>query len=171
MYTFHKNRQKLILDATDIKILNLLQHNSDLHVNYIATQVYKSPNATHERIRKLQESGVIQRYVAVLDRRLVGRPTLVVTMVRLNNHAAKTLREFARQMSLLDEVQFCLHLSGEFDFLLQVTLIDAQQYEEFLDTQLCALPMVERVQSSFVLKEYKTLAALPLTDNATVRNL
>jgi Lrp/AsnC family leucine-responsive transcriptional regulator len=160
MYRF---RPQIILDPTDIKILDILQNRADTHVNYIASQVYKSPTATHERIRKMRENGVIQRYVAVLDRRLVGRPTLVVTLVRLNNHSAQTLRDFALQMNTLDQVQFCLHLSGEYDFLLQVTLCDAQEYEQFLDTKLCVLPMVERVQSSFVLKEVKTFSALPLT--------
>jgi Lrp/AsnC family leucine-responsive transcriptional regulator len=59
-------------------------------------------------------------------------------------------------------VQFCLHLSGEFDFLLHVTLIDSQEYEEFLEFKLLAHPMVDKVQSSFVLKEFKSMAALPL---------
>jgi Lrp/AsnC family leucine-responsive transcriptional regulator len=162
MYTFHSNGQKLILDPTDIRILNILQDNSDLHVNHIAAKVYKSTTATHERIRKMREKGVIQRYVAVLDRRLVGRPTLVVTMVRLKQHGSAMLREFALQMNRLPEVQCCLHLSGEFDFLLQVTLIDAQEYDDFLDKKLCALPLVEKVQSSFVLRECKILSGLPL---------
>ena len=155
-------RPKIFLDSTDMKILDILQHRADTHVNYIASQVYKSPSATHERIRKMRETGVIQKYVAVLDRRLVGRPTLVTTMVRLNNHAAQTLRDFAFEMNRLMEVQFCLHLSGEFDFLLMITLCDAQEYEEFLDSKLLEMPIVERIQSSFVLKECKTMAALPL---------
>ena len=159
MYSF---RPPCVLDSTDLKILDILQDNAAMHVNHIATKVFKSPSTTHDRIRRMEDNGVIKKYVAVLDRRLVGRPTLVVTMVKLNNHAANTLRDFAIAMDQVQEVQFCLHLSGEFDFLLQVTLCDAQDYAEFLNTKLCCLPMVDRVQSSFVLQEHKTLAALPL---------
>lgn len=133
-----------------------------MDVKQIAIRVFKSEPTAHDRIRKLQELGYIQRYIAVLDRRLVGRPTLMVTLVKLNRHSAETLRTFAMEMGLLPEVQACLHLSGEFDFLLQVTLRDPQEYEGFLDTRLCSLPMVEKVQSSLVLKECKMQAALPL---------
>lgn len=150
------------LDQTDLKILGLLQENARLDVKQIAGLVFKSPPAVHDRIRKLQDRGYIQRYIAVLDRRLVGRPTLMITLVKLNQHAAQTLRDFPAYMYSLPEVQVCLHLSGEFDFLLQVTLKDPQEYEEFLDQKLCALPMVEKVQSSLVLKECKAQAALPL---------
>jgi len=150
------------LDQTDLKILGLLQENGRMDVKQIADRVFKSPPTAHDRIKRLQDMGYIQRYIAVLDRRLIGRPTLMVTLVKLNRHSAETLRTFASEMSLLPEVQACLHLSGEFDFLLQVTLRDPQEYEEFLDTRLCALPMVEKVQSSLVLKECKMQAALPL---------
>jgi Lrp/AsnC family leucine-responsive transcriptional regulator len=162
MYAFHNNRQKPVLDETDVKILNILQQRADMSFTDIAAKVFRSHTNATNRIRKMQNSGIIKKIVAVLDRQLVGRPTLVVTMVKLNNHSAITLRNFAAQMNLLDEVQFCLHLSGEYDFLLQVTLRDPQEYEEFLDSKLCALPVVEKVQSSFVLRECKTLAALPL---------
>jgi Lrp/AsnC family leucine-responsive transcriptional regulator len=151
-----------ILDQTDLKILDILQREARLDVKQIAARVHKSPAAAQERIRKLQEKGYIQRYIAVLDRKLMGRPTLMITLVKLNRHAAQTLRDFPNYMYSLPEVQVCLHLSGEFDFLLQVTLKDPQEYEAFLTRQLCALPMVEKVQSSLVLKECKSQAALPL---------
>jgi len=162
MYAFHKNRHKLVLDKTDIRILDILQTNAEMQVNHIATKVFKSPSSTHERIRKLEEKGVIKRYVAVLDRWLVGRPTLVVVMVQLKEHGIDILHEFAHKMTGYPEVQFCLHLSGEFDFVLHLTLIDSQEYDEFLELKLCAHPMVHKVQSSFVLKEFKSMAALPL---------
>jgi len=159
---FGKGRLLPSLDGTDIRILNILQENADLHVNYIANQVYKSTSSTHERIRKMREHGVIQKYIAILDRRLVGRPTLVVTMVRLKQHATFILEGFAAEVNSWPEVQYCLHLSGEFDFVLHVSLRDTQEYGEFLNEKLCGLEAVERVQSSVVLKECKSMAALPL---------
>ena len=149
-------------DPCDIKILSILQEDARMDVTRIATRVHKSPNSIHERIRRLKELGYIQRYTAILDRKLLGRPTMMVTLVKLNRHSAATLRDFPAKMYQLSEVQVCLHLSGEFDFLLQVTLRDPQEYDEFLDQKLCSLPMVEKVQSSLVLKECIQQAALPL---------
>ena len=150
------------LDPVDYKILGILQENARLDTTKIAFKVHKSPTATTDRIRKLQEQGYIKRYTAVLDRRLVGRPTLMVTLVKLNRHTAETLREFSAFIYSFPEVQVCLHLSGEFDFLLQVSIKDPAEYETFLDTHLCALPMIEKVQSSLVLKECKIEGSLPL---------
>ncbi len=150
------------LDQTDLNILTLLQQNSRLEIKQIAELVHKSPPTTNERIKKLFELGYIQRFTAVLDRKLVGRPTLMITLVKLNKHSAESLRGFSACMSKIPEVQVCLHLSGEFDFLLQITLRDPYEYEEFLDTRLCTLPMVDKVQSSLVLKECKMQGVLPL---------
>ena len=151
-----------LLDHTDKKILNLLQQDGRADVKQIAFKVHKSPPAAHERIRKLQEQGYIKRYIAVLDRRLVGRPTLMVTLVKLNCHSNVVLREFAAYMQAIPEVEVCMHLSGEFDFLIQINVRDAMEYEQFLDTQLCALPVVEKVQSSLVLKEVKNYSPCSL---------
>lgn len=142
--------------------MGILQENARMDVSRIAVQVYKSPSSTAERIKRLVERGYIRRFIAVLDRRLVGRPILMITLVKLNQHAAQTLNEFSSQMYQNPEVQICLHLSGEYDFMLQVSLKDPSEYQEFLDTKLCNLAMVEKIQSSLVLKECKMEAALPL---------
>jgi len=151
------------LDKTDLRILDILQENSRMEVIHIASKVYKSPATTCERIQRLQARGFIERFTAVLNRNLVGRPMLMVAMVRLNSHAFPALDEFPKLMSRLDCVQTCLHLSGEFDFMLQVCLRDSEEYATFLNQQLCSLPMVEKVQSSLVLQEHKLMAALRLS--------
>lgn len=152
-----------LLDPTNIKILNLLQQNARLQVKEISMLVHKSEHPVHERIRKLQSAGFIQRYTAVLDRRMVGRPTLMVTLVKLNRHNGSIWPDFAAYINTLPEVQSCLQLSGEFDFLLQVSLRDPQEYETFLNEKICILPVVERLQSSLVLREHKVFSPLPLS--------
>jgi DNA-binding Lrp family transcriptional regulator len=106
--------------------------------------------------------GYIARFAAILSRKLVGRPTLMVTLVKLKAHGAEELRGFASAVKRYAEVQQVLHLSGEFDFMLQVSLCDPLDYEDFLDQKLCCLPMVGKVHSSLVLKEHKMEPALPL---------
>ena len=154
-----RNKQ---LDEVDYKIMQILQENGRMETVHVASKVCRSPRGTLDRIDRLVGLGYIERFTAILNRRLVGRPTLMVTLVKLKGHAAEQLRAFAQAVSKEPEVQVVLHLSGEFDFLLQVTLKDSQEYEDFLDQKLCALPMVDKVHSSLVLKEYKMEPALPL---------
>jgi Lrp/AsnC family leucine-responsive transcriptional regulator len=151
------------LDPTDIKILNLLQHNGRLQVKEISERIYKSETPVNLRMRRLQEEGIIRQYVAVLDRRLIGRPTMVITHVRLNMHTQQALTEFGAFMQSLPEVQVCLQVAGEYDFQLQLTLRDAMEYEDFLSNKLGALPYLDKIQSYFVLKDYKVQTALPLS--------
>jgi len=153
------------LDPVDFKILGILQENSRMDTTQIAFKVHKSPTATTDRIRRLQEKGYIKRYTAVLDRQLMGRPTLMVAMVKLNSHAASNLGDFSGYMHSLPEIQVCLQLSGEYDFLLQVAVKDPSEYEHFLNIKLCGLTIVEKVQSALVLKECKLDGALPVCEN------
>ena len=150
------------LDPTDLRILNVLQKDGRMEIIHVASKVFKSPSTTLERIRKLQEAGFIEKFVAILNRRMVGRPTLMVTLVKLKGHSADQLHDFPAAVAQYPEVQVCLHLSGEFDFLLQITLRDPQEYEEFLAQKLCTLPMIDKLHSSVVLKECKMDSALPL---------
>ena len=117
------------LDPTDLKIMAILQENARLDIVRIANRVHKSPTSTKDRIVKLQELGYIQKYVAVLNRKLVGRPVLMVTLVKLVAHTSANLSGFYLAMNDLAEVQVCLHLSGKFDFLLQVTLREPSDTE------------------------------------------
>ncbi|WP_100339580.1 Lrp/AsnC family transcriptional regulator [Mucilaginibacter auburnensis] len=150
------------LDPTDIRILEILQQDARMDATHIGLAVHKSEAAIRKRLAKLREQGYIRRFAALLDRRLVGRPTLMITLVKLNGHASAVLQAFAAAIQVHPEVQVCLHLSGEYDFILQITLRDAAEYEDFLEQKLCCLPMVDKVHSSLVLKEYKMEPAFPL---------
>ena len=150
------------LDEIDKKILALLQDNARLDVSRIADKVCKSHTSTLDRVHKLEDLRIIKKYNTILDRRLVGWPTLMITLVKLRNHAAQTLIDFPIHMNRLPEVQVCLHLSGEFDFMLQIILKDPFQYGEFLNNKLCCLDMVDKVQSSLVLKECKMQTTIPI---------
>lgn len=150
------------LDEVDFKIMQILQEHGRMETVHIATKVCRSPRATLDRIEQLAELGYIERFAAILNRRMVGRPTLMITLVKLKGHSAQQLKEFAEAIKRQPEVQVVLHLSGEFDYLLQITLKEPNEYEDFLEQKLCILPMVDKVHSSLVLKEHKMEAALPL---------
>lgn len=150
------------LDETDIRILNHLQQDARIDVSKLSTLVYKSASPVAERIRKLQEAGYIKNYFAILDRSKIGKPVLVVTLVKLERQTKTLLNEFERTADTMDEVQFCLHLSGKWDFILHVTAETPQHYYDFLMGKLCDLPNVAHVESSFVLKEAKSFSPFKL---------
>lgn len=150
------------LDPVDLKIMQVLQLNGRMETVHVANKVGRCTSATLERIEKLVELGYIKRFTAILDRELVGRPTLMVTLVKLKEHGIDQLHAFAAAMALQPEVQVVLHLAGEFDFMLQVTVKDSGEYKLFLEHKLCVLPMVDKLHSSLVLEECKMEPALPL---------
>ncbi|TSJ39695.1 Lrp/AsnC family transcriptional regulator [Mucilaginibacter corticis] len=143
------------LDATDIKILNILQENADLDIKQIAGMIDKSISPTHQRIKNLYKDGFIKKSVAVLDPQKIGRGTLMVTQVRLNVHASEGIVAFAEAVNAFPEVNTCLHLSGKYDFLLLVSFRSPQEYNQFLKHKLAVLPGVAKVQSSLILEEFK----------------
>jgi Lrp/AsnC family leucine-responsive transcriptional regulator len=151
-----------MLDPTDIEILNILQQDARLDIKQIASRVHKSASPVHERIRKLQEQGVIKRYVAVLDREKIGMPLLAIAQVTLANQTKATYLHFEEQVNKFPEVQLCLQLSGNCDFILHVAVPDTRAYQDFLMNRLCSQPSVINVQSCFVLKEVKANGSYPL---------
>lgn len=159
LITMQQNGQ---LDPTDFRILEILQQDARMDATHIGLAVHKSEAATRKRLVKLREQGYIRKFAALLDRNLLGRPTLMIALVKLNGHSSAALRTFAESMAAHPEVQVCLHLSGEYDFMLQVTLRNPAEYEDFLEAKLCSLPMVDKVHSSLVLKEHKMEPAIPL---------
>lgn len=145
-----------ILDEIDFKILNILQRDARIDVVQLAKQVHLSRTPVNQRIMKLQHSGFIKGFVAQLDRNKVGKPVMVVSLVKLEKQTKKLLQEFEETANTMEEVQFCLHLSGSWDFMLQITAGTPQDYYDFLMERLCNLPNVAHVESSFVLKECKS---------------
>lgn len=150
------------LDPTDIAILKLLQKNASLTNKEIAFQLRKSIATVHERVRRLNEKGVIKRVVAILDRKKINRKLMAFTHVLLNDHTVDTLNQFEEEVIKFPEVMECLQMSGSFDFILRIATHDMDTYHEFYRNKLAALPNINTVQSFFVLSEAKSDTAYPL---------
>ncbi len=159
------------LDETDIRILQLLQHDARITTKEIADKLGKSVTPIYERIRKLEESGYIQRYVALLNKEMVGKNLIAFTTVQLKEHSQAALRGFEREGIKFQEVMECYHLTGQFDFLLKIAINDMNEYNAFLMTKLATLPNIGVVQTFFVLSEGKveTAYALPLPEGKKKR--
>ena len=155
-FTFSKIYLMLTsLDHDDVRILQLLQHDARLTNKEIADKIGKSVSPIYERIRRLQDDGIIQQYVAVLDKRKIGKSLTAYTHVQLKEHADHMMKTFESEAIKIPEVMECYHMTGQYDYLLKVALRDMDEYYDFIINKIAKLHNVGTVQSFFVLYEAK----------------
>lgn len=139
------------LDKLDLSILRLLQQNARITIKEISEKVHLSTTPVHERIRRMEGSGVIQQYVAIVNAAKVGKGLMVICYVSLRQHGKNTGDKFIKAILALDEVVECLTISGEFDFMLKVVAANMDEYYDFHVNRLSAIENVGNVQSVFVM--------------------
>ncbi|WP_448698175.1 Lrp/AsnC family transcriptional regulator [Mucilaginibacter sp. AW1-3] len=149
-------------DSIDLRILNILQQEGRMEVNRLAKLVHLTPGPVHTRIEKLLAQGYIRRFGAVLDRVRIGRPVLVVLMVRLKAQNTPLLEAFEELVKDMPPVQSCFIVSGSWNFILQVTAATPQDYAVWLLEKITSHPNVGEVESNFLLKESKNNALFEL---------
>ena len=152
------------LDSTDIKILKELQANGNLSNVELAKRVHLSPSPCLTRVKALELNGVIERYVALASAAKLGLGLNVFISISLQSQSKETLSEFERRIALHDEVMECYLMSGDSDYLIRVALTDISALERFILDQLTPIPGVEKIRSSFALKQVRYKTALPLLD-------
>lgn len=152
----------LNLDKTDIAILALLQQDSTIAVKEIARQVGLSPTPTYERVKWLEESGIIKKYVALVDREKTGMHILVFCNIVLKEQSKQALLDFEKAMNALPEVQEVFSVSGIYDYMLKIVAKDLIAYNHFIMNTIANTPNVGQYHSSIVLSEVKRETALPL---------
>lgn len=151
------------LDETDLAILDIIQHDGRVSNAELARRVSLSPPATHVRVRRLEEQGFIEGYVALLNRERLGFDLLCLVQVSLTVHQFEQVQEFRKRVSAMPEVLECYHITGEFDYLLKVALRNRKDLERFVVNELTPLSGVSRIYSSLVLTEVKIDNYLPLS--------
>ena len=150
------------LDTIDKKILTFLQHNSKANFKEIAIHVGLTQTPTYERIKRLEKSGIIKKYQAVLDKAKVGFMVEVFCQVRLLVHSKELINKFENAVANMDEVNECFHVAGNYDYLLKVVVKDMKSYQVFLKNKLSVLDSVANVQSTFVMTSTKEEGVLKL---------
>jgi Lrp/AsnC family transcriptional regulator len=150
------------LDNFDREILQLLQEDASLSAAEIGARIGLSQSPCWRRINRLEETGIISRRVAQLDRHKLGLDVLVFAMIKLNAHGRRSLPEFADAIRRHPEVQECFTLLGDMDFLVRIVTRDIQSYERFFFETLSQLPGVHEVHSNIAMSEMKSTTALPL---------
>ena len=150
------------VDAIDRQILHLLQENSRVTSTDLARQVGLSIPGLQKRLKKMEENGIIGRYVTLVNREALGLDLLCFAQVSLAGHQPECVGQFCDQVKRLPEVLECHHLTGEFDYLLKVVVADHQHLEKFLSEKMTRIPGVERIRTNIVLNEIKASTSLPL---------
>ena len=152
------------LDAIDRRLLELLQENSKINVKEVAAQLNMSKTPIYERIKRYEREGIIEKYVAVLNRKKVDHSMVVFCSVSLESQKLEEIRAFNAAVNKLPEVIECYLLGGANDFLLKVVVPDLNAYHQFSAGKLAALPNVAQIKSSFVLNELKRSTVFPMGD-------
>lgn len=143
------------LDAKDKLILKLLQDDSTLSVKEISEKIGLTFTPTYERIKNLEKQGVIEKYVAILNREKLGINIVVYCNIRLKEQSQKTLSEFEDYIKSYDEVQEIISLSGEYDYMLKILATDIYSYNDFTVNVISNSPYIGQYHSSIVLHEVK----------------
>ena len=150
------------LDAIDRKILAVLQQEGRITAQDLAERVGLTASPCLRRLRLLEESGVIRRYVAVVDQQAVGLPVSVFVSVKLERQREEELDRFAAAIARWPEVLECYLMTGPRDYLLRVVVPDLEAYERFLKSKLTRLDGVQSIESSFALGQVKYTSVLPI---------
>lgn len=143
------------LDQTDIKILEILQRDGRITNAKLAEKVGISPPSMLERVRKLEAAGIIDRYVALINRRKIGLGLMAIIIVSLSLHQVSSLKLVVEKLAALEEVQECFQLTGDVDFLLKVAVKDMDSYTDFVNNKLSGIPGIQNIKTSFVLSAIK----------------
>ena len=143
------------IDELDKRILRHLQQDSKKTNKEIANDLGLSVTAIYERIRKLEREGVISKYVAMVNPEKVEKGFMVLCQIKLLQHKKDFLTKFEKEVTSLPEVIECLHVSGDFDYMLKVLVRDMDAYREFLVTKLTTLDHIASTKSIFTISKVK----------------
>ena len=148
------------LDATDRRILSVLQKDGRITNADLSERVNLSPSACHRRVQRLEEDGFIAAYVALLDNRRMGRPTTVFVEITLQSQAEDLLDAFEREVARVPDILECHLMAGTADYLIKIMAEDTEDFARIHRQFLSRLPGVRQMQSSFALRTVVQTTAL-----------
>jgi DNA-binding Lrp family transcriptional regulator len=153
---------KMKLDGTDRKILDILQSNSNITNAQLAQEIGLSPAPTLERVKKLEQSGIIKSYHALIDHASVGLGVSTFVMVSLKGHNKENIDRFMNSISAIPEIVECHHVTGQADFILKIICADIPAYQKLMLEKVSNIEVVDNMQSMVILSTFKDSKVVPL---------
>ena len=150
------------LDNTDKQILALLQKNARMTVKEISNRLNLSSTPIFERIKKLEKSGIIDHYTAVLNNEKLGKKLNAFAHISLKNHSKAMVAEFVNQIEIIPEIMECHYVAGGADFILKILVQDMEEYNEFLMEKLLDIPNIGKMESFLSLTVSKKTSVISL---------
>ena len=150
------------IDATDARILSVLQRRGRISNADLSEAVNLSASACHRRVQRLEETGIIAGYVALLDPKRLGRQAIVFVEITLQGQTEEILDAFEREVARIPDVLECHLMAGTADYLLKVVAADTEDFARIHRRSLARLPGVAQMHSSFALRTIRLTTALPV---------
>ena len=151
------------LDKTDKKLLELLQEDAKQTNKQLALQLNLSTTAVYERIKRLERAEIITKYIGIINHKAVEKSFVVLCHIKLVQHTKEYLTKFESEILELDEVLECLHVSGDYDYIIKIYVKDMDAYREFMVTKLTTIRHIGSTHSTFVISEIKKTFQIKLT--------
>jgi len=152
------------LDAVDLQILKLLQEDGKRTAKQLAEEIGLTQTPVYERVKKLEKSGVIDRYVAILDPSAIQKDMVIFLSISLNDHAKEPRSKLLDALKKIPQLSEIYHTSGAHDFLAKVRVKDIQAYRDFLVKSIGTLDNIKDITSHIVLDELKSDTAVYIDD-------
>lgn len=143
------------VDSIDLQLLNILHNNSNLTTKELAQMVNLSPSPVFERVKRLEKNGYIKKYIAILDAEKLNQGFTVFCNIKLKQHDRNIGNKLTSDIMKIDEVTECYNISGDYDFLLKVTVRDMKQYQDFVFNKLGSVDSIGSTHSTFVMAVVK----------------
>ena len=150
------------LDLTDKKLLEELQHDAKQTNKQLATKLNLSTTAVYERIKRLERDDIITKYVGIVNNNAINKSFIVLCQIKLVQHSKEFLTQFESEILELDEVMECLHVSGDYDYIIKIYLRDMEAYREFMVTKLTTIKHIGSTHSTFVISKIKESSTIKL---------
>ena len=148
------------LDSIDTQLLNYLQKDAKQTNKELASKLNMSVTAVYERIKKLEKAGVIDNYVALLNKESIGRAFIAFCHIKLVKHSQELVNQFEKEVATIDEILEVYHLSGDYDYLLKVHVKDMESFRKFMVNKLTNIEHIGSSNSMFVISEVKHTTAV-----------
>jgi DNA-binding Lrp family transcriptional regulator len=150
------------LDSIDRLILEKLQANAKITNSHLAQEIGLSPAPTLERVRKLENAGIIKSYHATVDKEKLGLGVAIFIMISLGSHKKHQIQSFVDRINDIPEIVECHHITGSGDFLLKVITKDIPSYQELILEKLVDIEEIGNMQSMVILSTFKDSRIMPI---------
>jgi len=152
------------LDVVDKEILRIIQKNSRITIKDMAQRLNLSTTPIFDRIKRMERSGLIKEYVAIINPKILGLNLHAFIHITIKDHSQVEVEKFIKYVCDFDEITECHHITGDSDFILKAVVIDIEAYNNLISVRLANAPNISKVRSSFTLSSPKKTSAYPIHD-------